>query len=205
MNLSVRILAGAISLLVPAFAAQAQPLSGDELIQALRKGGYVIVMRHASSPREAPDAQSADPDNVNRERQLDEGGRATATAMGNALRKLKIPIGPVFSSPTYRARETVRLARLGNPQPVPELGDGGRSMQASSEAQAVWLRKKVTEFPKGTNLILVTHFPNISAAFPYLSSGMADGESLIFGPDHKGGAILVARVKIEEWPRYAGE
>jgi hypothetical protein len=33
-----------------------------------------------------------------------------------------------------------------------------------------------------------------------LASGLADGEVLIFGPDAKGTAILVARVKIDEWP-----
>lgn len=196
-----RLFAGILPLLVVAGAAPGQTLSGDALVHALQKGGYVILMRHASSPREAPDANTADPDNVNRERQLDAEGRATAAAMGQALRELKIPIGQVFSSPTYRALETVRLARLDNPQPVPELGDGGRSMQASSEAQAEWLKKKVKEFPSGTNTILVTHYPNINRAFPQLSSGLADGEALIFGPDGKGDAALVARVKIEEWPR----
>lgn len=70
-------------------------------------------------------------------------------------------------------------------------------MQVSTEAQAAWLRKKVTELPKGTNTILVTHFPNISRAFPDLSNGLADGEALIFG------AVLVAHVKIEDWPRLS--
>jgi broad specificity phosphatase PhoE len=121
--------------------------------------------------------------------------------MGKALRELKIPIGIVYSSPTYRALETVRLAQFGKATAVPELGDGGRSMQISTEAQAEWLRKKVTEFPAGTNTILVTHFPNVNRAFPQWSGGLADGEALILGPDGKGGASLVARVKIEEWPR----
>lgn len=187
--------------LMTAGAAHAQSLSGEGLVKALRQGGYVIVMRHASSPREEPDAKLANPDNVNHERQLDAEGRATATAMGKALHDLKIPIGEVFSSPTYRALETVRLAQLGNAHPVPELGDGGRSMQISSEAQAAWLRNKVTQFPSGTNTVLVTHFPNITRAFPQSAAGLADGEALIFGPDGKGGAAVVARVKIEEWPR----
>jgi len=186
-----------------AMAAQAQTLSGEALAKALQRGGYVIVMRHANSPREAPDAQTANPDNVNRERQLDAEGRATAIAMGKAVRELKIPIGTVYSSPTYRALETVRLAQLGKAIPIPELGDGGRGMQVSTEAQAEWLRKKVTEFPAGTNIILVTHFPNLNRAFPQWSAGVADGEALILGPDGKGGAALVARVKIEQWPELA--
>jgi phosphohistidine phosphatase SixA len=187
--------------LMLAGAADAQSLSGERMVRALRQGGYVIVMRHASSPREEPDAKLANADNVNHERQLDAEGRATATAMGKALHDLKIPIGEVFSSPTYRALETVRLAQLGNAHTVPELGDGGRSMQVSSEAQAAWLRSKVTQFPSGTNAVLVTHFPNMTRAFPESAAGLADGEALIFGPDGKGGAAVVARVKIEDWPR----
>jgi len=200
---AIRLLAGAIAMLVMVGATHAQSLSGEALVKALRQGGYVIVMRHASSPREEPDPKLANPDNVNRERQLDEEGRATAAALGRALRELKIPLGGVFSSPTYRALETLRLAQIGNPQPIVELGDGGRGMQASSEAQAAWLRNKVTQFPARTNTLIVTHFPNMSRAFPDWTGGLADGEALIFGPDGKGGATALARVKIEEWPRMA--
>jgi hypothetical protein len=39
---------------------------------------------------------------------------------------------------------------------------------------------------------------NITGAFPQWASGLADGEALIFGPDAKGKAILVTRVKIDE-------
>ena len=184
-----------------AAAAPAQPASDKSIAKTLRQGGYVIVMRHANSPRETPDAKTADAENVNRERQLDDEGRVTATAMGKALRDLKIPIGDVYTSPTYRALETVRLAQLPNPKPVPELGDNGRSMQGGTAAQAAWLQKQVTQFPRGTNTILITHQPNMAGAFPQLAAGLAEGEALIFGPDGKGGAALVARVKIEEWPR----
>ncbi|HEY7390774.1 MAG TPA: histidine phosphatase family protein [Bryobacteraceae bacterium] len=186
-------------------AAQAQPNQG--VAKALRQGGYVIVMRHASSPAKPPDAKTANADNPKRERQLDEEGRASATAMGKALRELKIPIGEILSSPAYRALETVRLTQLGQPTSVPELGDSGRSMQASTDAQAAWLRKRVEQFPAGTNTLIVTHSPNMSRAFPEFTRNLADGEALIFGPaggpDGKGGAALVARVKIEEWPKMA--
>lgn len=192
----------ATGLILVSAAATAQTLSGEALVNALRHGGYVIVMRHASSPRETPDQKTAKPDNVNRERQLDDAGRASATAMGNALRQLKIPIGEVFSSPTYRALETIRLAQLPSPQTVAELGDGGQSMKSATDAQAAWLRTKVMQFPPGANTIVVTHFPNMSQAFPQWTPGLADGEALVFGPDGKGGAIMVARIKIEEWPKF---
>ncbi len=114
-----------------AAVAGAQLLTGPPLVKSLQPGGHVIVMRHASSPREVPPVPN--PDNVPPERQLDEKGRATATAMGEALQRLKIPIGEVLTSPTYRARETARLVRLPNPRPVAELGEGTGSMQAVSK------------------------------------------------------------------------
>ncbi len=184
--------------------AYAQALDGKALVKALQKGGYVILMRHASSPRELPDKKTADPDNTKLERQLDEGGRNNAIAMGKAFRDLRIPIGKVLSSPTYRALETVRLAQFGTAQTLPELGDNGASMQAAKADQAAWLQEQVAQFPRDKNTIIVTHLPNIAGAFPQLASGVADGEALIFGPDGKGGAVLVARVKIEEWPTMAG-
>jgi phosphohistidine phosphatase SixA len=177
----------------------AQELSGSALVAALKRGGYVLVMRHASSPREVPDARTANPDNTTRERQLDETGRATATAMGEALKRLGIPVRQVFTSPTYRARETIRLLALKDAMPIEALGDAGRSMQAAGDAQSEWLHKVVARVPMG-NALVVTHQPNIARAFPE-ASDVADGETIIFQPDGKGGARLVARVKIEEWPR----
>jgi len=181
--------------------ANAQTLQGKALLQELRQGGHVIAMRHAASPRQAPTGRSTNPDNVKGERQLDEEGRKTATELGKALRDLKIPIGEVLVSPTYRAMETVRYAGFPNPKPQPELGDNGRDMQGGTAAQAEWLKKRVTQFSSGPNTVLVTHAPNLTAAFPEAAMGLADGEALIFGPDGKGGAAVVARIKIEDWAK----
>ena len=57
--------------------AQWKAVPPSELLAALQRGGQVIVMRHASSPREVPDGAA--------ERVLDEAGRASARAMGDAL------------------------------------------------------------------------------------------------------------------------
>jgi phosphohistidine phosphatase SixA len=181
-------------------ALDAQGLSGQPLVVALRSGGCVIVMRHASSPRDVPTKEKADPDNVKLERQLDDAGRASAIAMGKALRDLKIPIGEVFTSPTYRAMQTVRLAQLPNPRAQEELGDSGQSMQGASDAQAAWLREKVSHAATGTNTVIVTHMPNIARAFPEWGA-VADGEAVVLRPDGKGGAFVLGRMKIDAWPR----
>jgi phosphohistidine phosphatase SixA len=192
-------LAGAVTALWTG-VVQGQAPSPNALVASLRQGGYVLVMRHASSPREAPDKQVANPDNTKMERQLDEAGRAGATAMGKAMRDLKIPIGEVLSSPTYRALETARLAQLANVRSHVELGDRGQSMQGVTEADGAWLRERAMRLPKGTNTIIVTHMPNISRAFPDWGA-VTDGEVVVLGPDGKGGTRAAGRIKIEEWSR----
>jgi phosphohistidine phosphatase SixA len=196
----VRIAAVGIAAVMGSGSLQAQVQTAEQLVASLKKGGFVLVMRHASSPGEAPDKQRANPDNTKLERQLDEAGRAASVAMGKALRDLKIPVGEVLSSPTYRALETARLAQLPKPQIHEELGDGGQSMQAVADAQAAWLRERARRLPKGSNTVIVTHSPNLSRAFPDWGA-VAEGEAVVVGSDGKGGTRMIGRIKIEDWPR----
>ena len=182
--------------------ASAQTLSGD-MVGNLQKGGYVLVMRHTSSPAALPDKSSAAPGNDKLERQLDANGQKTAREMGAAIKGLHIPVGDVLSSPTYRARETVRFAAFPAAKTFDELGDGWLGMAVQSPAAAAaWLRAKSQEAPRaGTNTLIVTHAPNIQGAFGQSANGIADGEMMVFRPDGRGSATLVTRLKIEDWPR----
>jgi phosphohistidine phosphatase SixA len=182
-----------------------ESLSKADLVAALQRGGYVILMRHASSPGTTPDAAHANADNPRLERQLDEQGQASARTMGEAFRRLRIPIGKVLSSPTYRALETVKLAKLGQPTTFSELGQSEQGMSAdNSGSRAAWLKAKAAErLAAGTNTLIVTHYPNIAEAFPQEADGLAEGEALILRPDKGDGASLMARVKIDEWASLA--
>jgi phosphohistidine phosphatase SixA len=181
-------------------ARQAPPDAVETLVPRLRTGGHVLVMRHASSPQQVPGKEAANPDNTKLERQLDATGRSGSAAMGRALRELKIPVGDVLSSPMYRALETVRVAGLPTPHVHAELGEGPSDMQGVSEAQAAWLRDRAARLPKGTNTIIVTHAPNLQRAFPAWGA-VAQGEVVVVGPDSKGAAVVIGRIKMEEWPR----
>lgn len=183
--------------------ANGQPLSDTALVNALRHGGYVLVMRHAHAPEAPPPADQADPANRNRERQLDDAGRSAALAMGSALRALHLPIGAVWSSPTYRAQQTARLAGLPAPTIASELGDSGHSMQAASADQANWLGKLANRPPRtGTDTVIVTQYPNIKAAFGDEAANMGDGEALVLQPA-KGAPRIVGRITMDQWPALA--
>jgi phosphohistidine phosphatase SixA len=191
--------------LVILLAATEAPLEGAQLTAALEQGGYVILMRHANSPGTPPDPGQADPANVKHERQLDETGRASARALGEAFRRLQIPVGEVLSSPTYRALETAQLAQLPAAQTLEQLGDAGKSMSPDAAGtRGAWLRSRVAKAPKpGTDTVIITHYPNIKEGFPAEAKDLGEGEALIFRPDGHGAASLVARVKIEDWPRLS--
>jgi hypothetical protein len=199
-------LAAVLAGLAAAGVAHAESLSSAALVEALRHGGFVLLMRHASSPGAPPAAGNAEPDNTKLERQLDDTGRKTARAMGAAIKALHIPIGEVWSSPTYRALETARLAALPTPRTAAELGDHGQSMQAMAEGQSAWLRREVAEQPRaGTDTVIVTQFPNIIGVYGMDVVGLADGDTLVLHPDGKGAAEIVGWVKIEEWPELAAQ
>jgi phosphohistidine phosphatase SixA len=173
-----------------------------DLVSGLRGGGYVIVMRHAHAPAEPPPTGQADPDNKTGERQLDAAGKAQAKAIGGGLKAQGIPVGPVYSSPTFRALETVRLMGFEKPEAKSELGDGGASMAASAAGLAgtAWLKVKAGEAtPRGRNVLVITHGPNIALAFGDGFKDMVDGEAAVFRPDGKGGFAPAGRIKPGEW------
>jgi len=188
--------AGCGLLLFIASIGFAQTLDDEELIRALQEGGHILVMRHASSPRQAPSAEVANSDNLKRERQLDEVGRSDAIAMGASLRRLEIPIVDVESSPTYRALETAHLAGFTEVHILAYLGNQG--MQNSSSANTVQLLEDLANASQLGNRLIVTHSPNLSAAFPELSPKVAEGETLIFDPKVSI-SIPIVRVTINRW------
>jgi phosphohistidine phosphatase SixA len=196
----------AFALVAASAGAVAQSLSAGELVTALRQGGYVLVMRHATSPATRPNADTATPGNTRLERQLNENGHKTAKAMGEAFRSLGIVVGEVLSSPTFRTRETAEDLGLGATRTFLELGDGSQGYEVSSFKDSNrFLRDQSGVVPRpGTNTLIITHIPNMEFAFGEEASGIAEGETIVFRPDGRTGA-RVARIKIEEWPRLTAQ
>ena len=154
-----------------------------------------------------PAANTANADNPHHERQLDTAGEADARAFGAAVRALHVAIGPIYSSPTYRARETLRLAGVGEPQIIEQLAESERGMSGAAERSRIeWLRQAVARSPAaGSNALIVTHTPNIVGAFGSGASGIAPGESLIFESRRDGSTRLLGRITVDEWQKLAGQ
>jgi phosphohistidine phosphatase SixA len=190
----------ALGLLAASAAAQAQP----EWVSALKAGGYVIVMRHGATHQDQADTDPFNLANVDKQRQLNDAGRAKAREIGAAIKKLGIPIGQVVTSQYFRAIETGRLA-FGEPQPTADVTEGGQVVTPiENNRRMAAMRKLVaTAPPPGTNVAVVTHKPNIMDAFGKDWFDIREGEISIFKPDGAGGYRLVARVQADEWAKLA--
>ncbi|MGA7486027.1 MAG: histidine phosphatase family protein [Xanthobacteraceae bacterium] len=173
-------------------------------INALRQGGYVIVFRHGATHTDQADTDPLNLDNVAQQRQLNDAGRAKAKEIGEAFRKLKIPVAQVHSSRFTRAIETGTLMGLGQVTPSPDISEGGlvvTPIENSRRAQAL-RRLATTVPPPGSNVVVVTHKPNILDAFGKDWFDVREGEASVFKPDG-GGYKLVARVQPDEWGKLA--
>jgi phosphohistidine phosphatase SixA len=173
-------------------------------VNALRQGGYVIVFRHGATREDQADTDPLNPKNIAQQRQLNEAGRAKAKEIGEAFRKLKIPVGQVQTSVFNRAVETGTLMGLGDVTSSLDFTEGGlvvTPIENNRRAQA--LRKlAATVPPAGTNIVVVTHKPNILDAFGKDWFDVREGEASVFQPGG-GGYKLIVRVPADEWSKLA--
>jgi len=198
-----------LSSMIQAEIAAAQTPAGPQgqaLVDALRLGGYNIYFRHAATDwtqhdqvSKAGDWTSCNPDQI---RQLSDAGRQTASAIGDALRKLKIPIGQVLASPYCRTIETARLMNIG---PVEKTTDIMNMRVAQyfggSSAIAERTRRRLSMQPQGAaNTILVAHgnvLVTATGVYPQ------EAEAIVFQPRVNGTYEFIARISPQEWARLA--
>ena len=163
---------------------------GDEL----RRGGYVIFIRHTSTDFSRNDAAMTSFEDCASQRNLTDAGRAEALAIGAAMKRAQIPIGDVLASPFCRTMETARLifgrATASNAVrggPATAEGDRYRELRALL----------VREVPRGSNVAIASHGNPFHAVAgpPYL----AEGEAAIVARSGKDGFTVVGRVTKTGW------
>ena len=202
IGLTATILGGA------ATPAAAQRMSGEEAINALQNGGYVLVMREAPASLEAARAGGRGgggfggggrrgggaPAPEPTEEALEPMSAAMLTGMRHAIWTFDIPVGAIYTSPTRRTREHAEEIPFVEITIVDELGPNA--------AGSGWLASKLTEMPMAdTNTIIVTHAPNIENDLGVGNIG--PGETLIVRPGAE--PVVVGRLGLREWSVLAIE
>jgi broad specificity phosphatase PhoE len=183
----------------PAWSQEAAAVA--EILKELRGGGHVIVVRHGATHTDQADTDPLNLDNVAKQRQLNDKGRADAKAVGDAFKAAGVPIGKSYSSRFYRAVETARLIGGKDPEATADVSEGGQVVTPNENNRRTQaLRRMIGTAPNaGTNTLIVTHKPNILDALGRDWFEIKEGEASIFKPDGTGKYVLVGRVQIDRW------
>src|SRR5438874_9007833 len=191
--------------LITAGGVYADPLSPTELLPELRKGGYVLFIRH---PKTNPDQADTDPlhlDNIKAQRQLSDEGRKQAKALGEAFRALKIPVGKIISSKFYRAQEAAKLLDLGEVTASVDVTEGGLVVSPrENERRAKALRELLSAAPAdGKNVVIVSHKPNLQDAAGKDFGDLREAEVVVFRPLGEGKFKMVERIASPDiWSKW---
>jgi hypothetical protein len=181
-----------------ALAQSPAPLEGPALLDALKRGGYVIYFRHTSTDFSQNDAGMASYDDCARQRNLTDAGRAEARDIGAAIARLRIPVGEVLASPYCRTMETARLM-FGRATPATSVRGGPVSADADRYLDLRTLFARGA--PAGTNMAVASHGNPFYAVAgpPYL----AEGEAAIVAPGGANGFTVVSRLRKDQWSALA--
>ena len=204
----VAIVAGVVSPAATETAQNSQAMDSlvdvGPLAQKLRSGGYVVLVRHGATFGNQADIDPFNLANIAKQRNLNDKGKELAKAFGDAIRAAGIPVGAVYTSQFNRAYETAVLAGFKNIEATVDLSEGGLVVTPDeNNRRAKALRGMLGRAnDSNTNVILITHKPNIIDALGKDWFDVKEGEASIFKPE--GGQYrLVARVQMEDWPKLA--
>ena len=198
-------LAAALGAFVLSLPVQAQQRPSDaDLVQALKAGGNVIVIRHGATNTNQADTDPLHPARITKQRQLSDKGITAAKALGQSFKAMGLPVGSVVTSQFNRAYQTAVLAGLQKPRKSFDVTEGGLVVSPDENNRRAAALKTLASTPPaaGTNTVVITHKPNILDAFGRDWFEVKEGEASIFKPD--GGSYkLVARVQMDDWSRLA--
>ena len=181
------------------------PSSLPLLVEALRAGGNVIYMRHTTADvgRDVQGVGEWWKKCGEGHRMLSEKGRADAAQIGEAIRRLRIPISEVRCSEYCRAVEAARLLALGEPKtdarlngwPAWKAVDPERGLQRLAQGTRALLASP----PAQGNVLLLSHKQDFSNPTDPVLADLQDGECAVFTPDGRGRFALRGRIKVEDW------
>jgi hypothetical protein len=181
-------------LFLVAFASSGWAQLDPSLVSELRKGGYVLYLRHTSTDFSQDDSKMTSYEDCANQRNLTDKGRDEARAIGAHIKRLGIPIGAVLASPFCRTMETARLA-FGAAQPTQDVRGG--PLRTDDPTRYAPLRKFLSsKVPKGENRVISSHGNPFRAVAgpPYL----AEGEIAVVRPEGERFTVL-ARIRPEDW------
>ena len=163
---------------------------------ALTQGGLVLYMRHPKTNADQADTDPLNIDNVKAQRQLTDEGRQMARDIGEAMKKLGVPVEKVIASKFFRATEAAKLLDVAPVETNLDVTEGGLVVSPKENKRRAAALKKLLSTPPGSgkNLMIVAHKPNLLDAAGKDFFDLGEGEIVLFRPLGDKGFEVVARV-----------
>ncbi|HEX6828188.1 MAG TPA: histidine phosphatase family protein [Burkholderiales bacterium] len=163
----------------------------EPLWQALRAGGHVVLIRHATTEPGTGDPSGFRLDDCATQRNLSQQGREEARRIGEVMRSREIPVGEVLSSQWCRCLETARLA-FGRVESWPALNSNFNDATHPAAEKNREVRARLSERPRSGNLVLVTHNFNIRDLTGEIA---AQGELVVVAPLGAGNFRVLGKLR----------
>src|SRR5262249_5656039 len=143
-------------LAVAASTGSSAAANDQEIVQALRAGGLVIVLRHGATFPDPADMDALNFENIAAQGNLKAKGKMLEKQFGDALRQVGVPVGKVYTSKYNRGYETAVLAGFKDIEKTADLTEGGLIVSPNeNNRRAEAFRALLSTPPKpGTDTIL---------------------------------------------------
>jgi len=161
----------------------------DNLLKDLRRGGYILYMRHTHTARES--MGDTEREGCESERNLSTRGRAEAEAISVAYEELDLPISATISTELCRTRDTTDLAFGGQTEIIT------LSQLEQSLADVLAIQPEAR-----TNTIIVAHIGTLSGVIE-LPIPFEEGDTYVFQPMGDDGFELIGRIALLDWALLA--
>lgn len=177
-------------------------LNGQALVKELKKGGHVIYFRHgATADFGEKDVADTDLENCTLQRNLSAEGQAQTKAIGDAFRRLQIPVGNVYASPYCRCLDTAKNI-FGKGEKSRALHFAIHLRHADRVNVTTQLLGLLGTSPQpGTNTAMVSHTANLQEAVGIWPK--PEGVAHIFKPSGDGNFTYVGMVLPDAWQQEA--
>lgn len=170
-----------------------------DLLRKLRDGGYVLYLRHGATDNAIPDRVPAvDLSDCSTQRPLTPAGRTSSAAVGEAMRKAKIPIGELRVSPLCRARHSAAAAFPNVTMIVDDKLMYVANLTAAQKAPIIENTRQLLSapVPAGSNRVIVAHAPNLMELIGYFPK---ECTLIVFRRTPDGGFEYIASVAPGAW------
>ena len=182
--------------LLAGIALLALPATADEAAAwaALRAGGHVALIRHASTEPGLGDPPGYRLDDCATQRNLSVAGREESRRLGERFRREGVVVERVFNSPWCRCRDTAMEAfgRAEDWEALSSFFDRREREPELTERVRNRIGTYSTRRPRGT-IVMVTHHVNIAAL---TQQAVGTGEVVVVRPDGCCGLKVVGRIAI---------